>query len=128
MANDADDLLQAEQAVQDVLKELETLKRQVGGYDTARQSLEGVRQALENLIAKTSALAEQTYAVTATLGKIGTPELLSRAESLKDAIAALTADMPKQAERVRSVALAGLIASAVSLLGVVVILVKLFLR
>jgi cell division septum initiation protein DivIVA len=128
MANDADDLLQAEQAVQDVLKELGDLKRQVGGYDTAKQSLEGVRQALEGLIAKTSALAEQTYAATATLGKIGTPELLSRAESLKQAVAALTADMPKQADRVRNVALAGLIASAVSLLGIVVVLVKLFVR
>jgi DNA repair exonuclease SbcCD ATPase subunit len=128
MANDANDLLQAEQAVQDVLKELEALKRQVGGYDTAKQSLEGVRQALESLIAKTSALAEQTHTVTTTLGKIGTPELLSRAESLKEAVAALTADMPKLAVRVRRIALAGLIVSAVSLIGVVVILVKLFLR
>jgi cell division septum initiation protein DivIVA len=128
MANDADDLLQAEQAVQDVLKELEALKRQVSGYDTAKQSLEGVRQALDSLIAKTSALAEQTHAVTATLSKIGTPELLSRAESLKEGVAALAADIPKQSERVRSVALAGLIVSAVSLIGVIVILVKLFLR
>lgn len=128
MANDANDLLQAEQAVQDVLKELEALKCQVGGYDTAKQSLESVRQALESLISKTSALAEQTHAATITLGKIGTPELLSRTESLQEAVAALTADVPKLAVQVWRIALAGLIVSAVSLIGVVVILVKPFLR
>ena len=58
MANDAGDLLQAEQAVQDVLKEPEALKRQVGGNDTAKQSLEGVRKALESLIAKTATTSE----------------------------------------------------------------------
>ncbi len=126
MANDADDLLKAEQAVQDVLKELQALKRQVGGYETAKQSLEDIRQTLNGLIEKTSALAEQTHTATTALGKIGTPEILARADALKQALGQLAADAPKQADRVRKIASAGLIVSAVSLLGIVAILVKLF--
>jgi hypothetical protein len=126
MANEADNLLKAEQAVQDVLKQLEALKKQVGGYETAKQSLEEVRRTLDRLIEKTSTLAEQTHIATATLGKIGTPEILSRADGLKQAIGLLATDAAKQGQRARKVALAGLIVSVICLLGVIAILMKLF--
>jgi hypothetical protein len=127
MANDVDDLLKAEQAVQEVLKELQTLKRQVGGYETAKQSLEDVRQALDGLIEKTSALAEQTYSATTTLGKIGTPEIIARAESIKLAIGQLAADSQKQAKGVRNLVFAVLIIAAICLLASIAILAKLLL-
>lgn len=86
MANETEQLLSTEQAVQQLLKELETLMKQVGGYDHAKQSLEEVRQGLRGLIERTSSLAEQTQSATATLGKIGTPEILARVDNAKSAV------------------------------------------
>ena len=86
MANETEQLLSTEQAVQQLLKELETLMKQVGGYDHAKQSLEEVRQGQRGLIERTSSLAEQTQSATATHGKIGTPEILARVDNAKSAV------------------------------------------
>src|ERR1039458_5058805 len=96
MDNQVEGLLSAEQAVQDVLKELEALKKQVGGYDTAKQSLEEVRQLLLSLIERTATLGVQTHPATAMLAKIGTPEIIARAESIKLAITGFAAEFAKQ--------------------------------
>jgi len=139
MASDVDNLLAAEEAVQDVLKELHALKRQVSGYDTATQTLEAVRLSLDDLVAKTSALAERTHSATTTLGNIGTPEILTRAENIKSAISELAAASAKQSSElasasakqmrsVRSTATAALLFSILSVVASIVILTKLFMR
>lgn len=119
--------MKAEQEVQQLLIELQTLKKQVGGYDTARQSLEEVRQSLNGLVERTSALAEQTHSVTTTMAKIGTPEIIGRTDSIKLAIKEFASESAKQVKSVRSTAFAGLLISGISLLVSLAILAKLFL-
>ena len=128
MDNEVEQLLKAEQEVQQLLKELQGLKKQVGGYDTARQSLEEVRESLNGLVEKTSSLAEQTHLATTTLVKIGTPEIISRVESIKLAITEFAGESTKQAKGVRTTAFAGLLISGISLLVSLAILAKLFMR
>ena len=128
MVNEVDKLLTAEQAVQDVLEELQALKKQVGGYDSAKQSLEAVRQSLDRLVEKTSTLAEKTHSATTMLGKIGTPEIIARAESIKLAITEFAAESAVQVKTVRNTAFAGLLVSAFSLLISAAILALLLMR
>jgi glutaredoxin 2 len=128
MANEVNELLTAEQAVQDVLKELQALKKQVGGYDSAKQSLEAVRQSLDGLVEKTSTLAEKTLSATTMLGKIGTPEIIARAESIKLAITEFATESAKQVKSARKTAFAGLLISVSSLLVSAAILVVLLIR
>jgi DNA repair exonuclease SbcCD ATPase subunit len=127
MDNEVEQLLKAEQEVQQLLKELQALKKQVGGYDTARQSLEEVRESLNGLVEKTSSLAEQTHLATTTLVKIGTPEIISRVESIKLAITEFAVESAKQMKSVKSTAFAGTIISVFSLLVSIAILVKLLM-
>lgn len=78
MSNEAQQLLSAEQVIQELLLELGSLKAQIGGYDTARQSLQQTQGVLSDLVVKTSTLAEQTHEATLMLGKVGTPEIILR--------------------------------------------------
>ena len=93
MANEVDELLTAEEAVQDVLKELHALKEEVGGYESAKQSLEAVRQSLDALVERTSNLADSA---TTMLGKIGTPEIIARVEHIKQAVTESAIDSANQ--------------------------------
>jgi len=128
MDAEIEQLLKTEQEIQELLRELQALKKQVGGYSNARESLEEARQSLHLLVEKTSTLAEQTHAATMMLGKIGTPEILARADSTRLAITEFAAESAKGAKSARNVAFAGLLFSVLSLLVSLGILVILFRR
>jgi hypothetical protein len=152
MACEVDEILMAETAVQDLLVELQELRKQVGGYDSAKLSLESARQSLDGLVEKTSALAERTHSATIMLGTIGTPEIIARSDSIKQTIVEFAADTAKQtpeiiahsedvkkvviefaadtAKRVKSVrniAFAALLVSIFSLLALLAVLAELVL-
>ena len=106
MSTDADELLKAEQAVQELLKELQNLKGEIGGYETARKSLTETQAALADLVTRISALTERTQAVAESLRTIGTPEILSRIS------------------RVRSLNIVGLVLLGSIFIGMLVIMFK----
>jgi hypothetical protein len=98
MPSEIENLLSAEQEVQNLLAELHELKTQVGGYDTAKQSLEAVRHSLLKLVEETTALAAKAHAATEKLRDIGTPEILARSESIRQSIAELRAQVTSRSE------------------------------
>jgi hypothetical protein len=126
MASEADDLLSAEQAVQNLLKELQALKKQVGDYDSARQSLDTARQSLDGLVQQTAALAEKTHSAITTLSKIGTPEILARVDAVRLAINEFGVGSTKQVAGVRKLAVTGLLISILTLVVSAAVLAKLF--
>jgi ElaB/YqjD/DUF883 family membrane-anchored ribosome-binding protein len=125
MDKEVDQLLNAEQEVQKLLKELQELQKQVGGYDSARHGLEEVRQSLDGFIEKTSVLAVETHSATTLLGKIGTPEILARAESILQALGRLATESAKQVKSTRDLVVATLLVAIISLLASLAIFVKL---
>src|SRR5690349_13330525 len=127
MTKEVDDLLTAEQAVQDLLKELQSLKTQVGGYETARKALDAVRASLERFVDETIDLAGKTHVATATLEKIGTPEILTRIEAVKAEISELSAQSTRRGKSLRVVGVLALLVALVSMLASIAILAKLFL-
>jgi DNA repair exonuclease SbcCD ATPase subunit len=126
MNNEVDELLNAEQAIQDLLKELRVLKQQVGGYENATKSLDEVRNSLDKLVEKTSTLAEKTHSAVTVLAKIGTPEIIARTESLKLEVVELSNESGKKLKGINNVTIAGLVISVLSLATTLAILVKLF--
>ena len=127
MDKEIEQLLNAELEIQKLLKELQELKKQVGGYDDARLSLEEVRQSLNDLVEKTSVLAEQTHSATTVLGKIGTPEIITHIESTKVAITEFATNSARRVKSVRNLVIAALLLPFFVLLALLAILAKLFM-
>ncbi len=98
MPSEVENLLSAEQEVQNLLGELHELKEQVGGYDVAKQSLEAVRHSLLELVEETTALAAKAHAATEKLRDIGTPEILARSEGNRQAIMECKAEVTARSE------------------------------
>ena len=86
MSKEADELLEAEEAVQELLSELEELKRQIGGYGDARDALNHVSQKLGELVQQTQTLSEGTHSAIKVLTKIGTPEILNAIQELTSSL------------------------------------------
>lgn len=139
MANEAEELLAAEQAVQQLLKELEELKKQIGGYDQARQNLEGVRLTLQTMVERTQTLTEKTHLAITVLSKIGTPEIIARVDGVKTAIKDLGVQFneayklqataaEEQAKKLNRVAAIGGVMAGLALLVAIFILTKMILR
>jgi cell division septum initiation protein DivIVA len=139
MANEAEELLAAEQAVQQLLKELEELKKQIGGYDQARQSLDAVRLTLQTMVERTQTLSEKTHLAITVLSKIGTPEIIARVDGVKTAIKDLgirfddayklqVAAAEEQTKRLNRVATIGALLAGLALLVAVFILTKMILK
>lgn len=103
MATDAEHLLATEQAIHELLRELEELKAQVGGYEHARKSLDEVRQTLEQLVERTSSLAEQTHSLTGTLGRIGTPEIMVRIDNARSEVSQAVGGLASRIEELHRV-------------------------
>jgi hypothetical protein len=91
MSNESENLIQAEKAIEELLLELEELKRQVEGYKTAKEALAAVQLQLQKMIEQTQELSEETLIGVRVLSKIGTPEILTRIESVSNGISQLSA-------------------------------------
>ena len=86
MSKEADELLEAEEAVQELLSELEELKRQINGYGDARDALNHVSRKLGELVQQTQTLSEGTHSAITVLTKIGTPEILNAIQELTSSL------------------------------------------
>lgn len=82
MSDHTANLLNAEEAVQELQSELQRLLREVGGYATARQTLEQTQEQLLGLARRHDQLVGNTAGIIARLGEIGTPQLLERLDQL----------------------------------------------
>ena len=86
MSKEANDLLEAEMAVQELLIELKELKDQIEGYADAREALNQVSRKLSDMVEKTQTLSEHSHAAISVLKKIGTPEILDSINQLNNEI------------------------------------------
>ena len=86
MSKEVDELLEAEEAVQELLSELEELKRQISGYGDAREALNHVSRKLGELVEQTQTLSEGTHSAITVLTKIGTPEILNAIQELASSL------------------------------------------
>jgi hypothetical protein len=84
MATEAEQLLSAEQAVQDLLSKLEHLRRETESYSEAGAALAETRAEVAQLVSQLRALTEQTSEVLKVLGEVGTPEILVRLASAEE--------------------------------------------
>jgi uncharacterized phage infection (PIP) family protein YhgE len=80
----SEQLLSAEQAVQELLGKLQDLRGQVEGYSQARESLTETQRGLGNLVSQTRELADQTLSATKALKEVGTPEILAKISELRE--------------------------------------------
>jgi len=81
MSEPAEQLLEAEKAVQELLTSLQDLKREVQGYANARQALNRAGEDMGSLATRFSALAEKASGVIDTLRSVGTPGIIAKIES-----------------------------------------------
>jgi ElaB/YqjD/DUF883 family membrane-anchored ribosome-binding protein len=93
MSKEAHDLLEAENAVQELLSELKGLKGQIEGYANARESLNQVSRKLGEMVERTQTLAEETHDAITVLTKIGTPQILSAIQGLNNDLKDLANDI-----------------------------------
>lgn len=85
MATETDEFLKAEDAVNELLANLERLKGEIGSYESARKSLEDTGDALRQITASLDQAARQANGVFELLQQIGTPEILNEIRRLSDA-------------------------------------------
>lgn len=86
MADEVDQILQTEQALNELLHELNQLKGQIAGFETARSSLDQVRADLTDAASRLAGLAERLDGVTAQIATIGTPEIVARIGAAEEAL------------------------------------------
>ena len=84
MATDVKRLVDAEQAVQDLLSELGALRAETEHYSSAAKSLLDTRQDLCDLCQRTSELAGAAHESVAAVKEIGTPVLLDRLDEVTE--------------------------------------------
>ncbi|MFN0156510.1 MAG: hypothetical protein ACKVRP_00395 [Bacteroidota bacterium] len=113
MSQEADKFLHAEQSAQELLQTLEQLKKEATSYKTSANELDAVRQKLSGLIDSVLAVAKDTHEVVKLLKSIGGPEILSRIGGLSE-----------QLNRMRLLAIIGLSVSALSVIGILVLLLR----
>lgn len=102
MGNEAEQLLAAEEAVQELLAHLTELSREMEGYSRAKSSLEDAREAVASLATDLKELTHCAAGIIETLGKVGTPEILARLESIGSSSGATGNLASKAAEAVES--------------------------
>ena len=93
MANEAEQLLAAEQAVQTLLEHLAQLQREIEGNANARASLQDTQARLADLTDQIKQLAEQSHLVIGKMGEVGTPEVLSRLNSVSSLVEEVSRDL-----------------------------------
>ncbi len=93
MSVDKERLLNAEEAVHELLGQLKKLRTEIEGYSRAKTSLEEVRTQIGVLAGRHALLAENTEKVVAVLSKIGTPQILAQLTELQVASRAASEQM-----------------------------------
>ncbi len=100
MSAEADQLLNAEAAVQSVLQHLQGLQREIEHYAQAKASLESVRKDLQVWISRTGALAEDTQQALQEVRALSMPAIFDRLANIRsDLLAAWEASAREAHER-----------------------------
>ena len=89
MADPAEELLAAEEAVQELLGTLKELRKEIGQYGEAKQSLADTHREIAVLSASLEHLARRGSEILKALGKIGTPEILAKIAELNESLHAV---------------------------------------
>jgi len=76
MATDNNDFLEAEEAVNDLLENVQRLKNEIEGYGAAKETLLEVREQLGEITQSIGDIAKTAASVIQTLQSIGTAEIL----------------------------------------------------
>lgn len=84
MIDKTERLLDSEQVLNDLVKELDLLKNEVEGFRDAKVTLNQTGQGLTNAASSLQALSGRVESVSNALREIGTPELLQMQEKLAD--------------------------------------------
>lgn len=84
MSDDAKVLLEAEQAVQSLLTEVEALKAQAGSYSEARGDIQAVRSDAQQLLQRLTTVSQRLKDLVDTVSGIGTAEILRRVDAIGD--------------------------------------------
>lgn len=88
-------LLESEQVITDLVAELEELKREVGGYSEAKQSLDEAGSGLAVAADSLKGLGQRVHDMVAALRAIGTPELLRMQEEIAESQRSSFEDLEK---------------------------------
>ena len=78
--------LDAEQTAEQLVTTLAKLKSEIESFDSAKKDLSAVRSKLEQLIAASSSIGEDTKEVVENLKRIGGPELMDRIRESQEAL------------------------------------------
>ena len=112
MMDEAERLLDAEAAVQELLQDLVRLKDEVDSYSTASKCLDEAKDGLNGLVSRVGDLAAGAVGIIDTLGKIGTPEIIGKidglVESLSERLDDMQADLTQSTDRITKSVVAGL--------------------
>lgn len=95
MVTDVDRFLEAEKTADQLLSTLEALRSEVGSYKAAGQELSAVRARLAEFLTLTEQVVGGTRLAVSTLASVGGPEILSRLEHLRDAVAQSGPDLAR---------------------------------
>ena len=105
--------MQAEQSAEQLVETLAVLKNEAVSYKTSANELDAVRQKLVTLIDSVQAVAKDTHEVVKLIKSVGGPEILGRISGLSD-----------EMKRARLLTIIGLSVSAVSMIGIIIILLR----
>ncbi len=86
MTSEKNNLLEAEEAANQLLEELIKLKEEIEAYESAKAELNIIRNKLIDFINSTEELAKKTYESAEALAKIGAPNILMSIEDVKKEI------------------------------------------
>lgn len=95
MANDTQQFLDAEDAVNKLLENLQQLKVEVEGYGQAKTTLLEARGQIATVVTSLSQLVEKTGQVIDTSVKIGTPEIINKLDSSRGHLESTTQSVTK---------------------------------
>lgn len=110
-------LLDAEARARELVTVLESLRKEIESYGTARLELQKAGGGLAHACERLGALAADAAAVLATLKALGTPEIISAVEASREASAAGLRDVQGGLAHLSTVATAGFEAAHESLAG-----------
>jgi len=84
MASETQSFLDAEESVNQLLKNLKKIKAEIEGYKNAKESLEAAASQVVQLASALNGTAELTTDVVKKLGEIGTPEIMDAVNRLSE--------------------------------------------
>ena len=103
MASETQSFLDAEESVNQLLKNLKKIKTEIEGYKNAKESLEAAATQVVQLASTLNGTAELTADVVKKLGEIGTPEIMAAVDRLSETNDGVRHEIGKIVDRIDSI-------------------------